>query len=183
MENNENEYSSGVMEFTPAQIMAGKIVAIVCLVLLLAFYALVYFQVIAIDFWSNFLGGLLCCLGIILLLTGLIQRNSVSIFLAFPFLVPGVVAILCENGLAQYGVLYPLYIAIPAISSFFTMLICKGIKSHLKVIVVFGLESVFYLLNVVGVISMTLSIILSIVWALVVLVYVIYKITRSVTND
>lgn len=178
----ENEYSSGVMEFTPGQILAGKIIAIASVVALLAFYVLVYFGVIAIDFWSNFVGAMLCCIGIILLLSGLVQRNSVSIFLAFPFLVPGILAILCENSIAQYWYLYPLYIAIPAISSFFTMLVCGGYKTHLKVIAVFVVEALFYVLNIVGVMAMPLSIVLSIVWALIVFAYIIYKITRSVNN-
>lgn len=177
------EYKSDVMEFTSNQIKAGKICAIVLLCLLAVFYVLVRAKVINVSFSAIIVGSLLGCVGLILLSSGLIQRNSVSIWLAFAFLVPAVVALLCSFGISQYSVLYPLYVAIPAISSFFTALVCGKWLSHAKVILVFVVSATCFVLNIINVIPFVASLLSCIGWALVVVAYVVYRITRRLNDN
>ncbi len=175
----DTEYKSDVMDFTPAQILGGKITAVVVTLLLIVWFVLVAVGVVAIGFWDIFLGSVLLAMGITLLVSGAIQKNSVSVWLAFPFLVPAVIEFLCKFSLSSYIILYPLYIAIPAIGSLVCLTFAGGKKAHVKVILFFGLEAIFYLLNVLSIIQMFVSIILCIVLVLVAVTYIFIRIFRS----
>lgn len=177
------EYKSDVMEFTSKQIRAGKICAVALVCLLAIFYVLVLARVINVSFGTIVVGSLVGCVGLILLSSGLIQRNSVSIWLSFAFLVPATISLLCSFSLAQYSDLYPLYIAIPAISSFFTAIVCGKWLSHAKVILVFAVSAICFVLNVINVVPFVASLLSCIGWVLVVTSYVIYRITRRLNDN
>jgi hypothetical protein len=176
-------YKSDVIEFTPKQILAGKIIAILITVLLCVWYALVGFGVINIPFWRIFLGSLLGAIGLILLLSGVVQVNSVSVWLAFPFLIPALIEFFCVFGISCYQYLYPLYVAIPAISSLACVTFSSGKITHLKVIVFFLLEALFYLLASLGICEIFVSVILSVALFVGAIVYVSIKIFRSSNFD
>lgn len=175
----DTEYKSDVIDFTPAQIMAGKIIAVVVTVLLIAWYVIVAIGLVPVAFWNIFAGSLLMAMGAILLFSGAVQKNSVSVWLAFPFLVPAVIEFLCKFGISYYSVLYPLYIAIPCIASLVCLTFAGGKGAHFKIVAFFGMEAVFYLLNVLSVIPMFVSIILCVVWAVAAIIYILIRIFRS----
>ena len=177
------EYKSDVMEFSSNQIKAGKICAIALFCLLVVFYVLVFTKVISVQFSDIIVGSLLGYVGLVLITSGLVQRNSVSIWLSFAFLVPAVIALLCSFSLSQYSVLYPLYVAIPAISSFFTAICCGNWASHGKVMLVFSVGAVCFMLNVIGLLPFIASLLSCIFWALIVMVYVFYRITRRLNEN
>ena len=172
-------YKSDVKEFTPKQILAGKIISIIMTVLLCGWFLLVAFNVINVDFWRIFLGSLLGAIGITLLLSGAVQGNSVSVWLAFPFLVPAIIEFLCAFSVCCYQTLYPLYIAIPAISSLVCICFASGKSAHLKVIVFFLLQALVYLLAVLSVYEIFVSVILSVALFIGVVVYISIRIFRS----
>ena len=176
-------YKSDVIEFSSKQILAGKIIAIAITVLLCVWYTLVGFGVIAVPFWKIFLGSLLGAIGLTLLLSGLVQANSVSIWLAFPFLVPAIIEFVCVFGIACHQVLYPLYIAIPAISSLACICFSSGKIAHLKIIIFFLLEALFYVFAILGVYEIFVSIILSIALFVGAVVYIAIRIFRSSNFD
>lgn len=93
----------------------------------------------------------LVSLGSILLATSLIQRNSVTLYLSVLLLVCAVVSFVANLTDATYGVLYPFYIASPAIASFFTMLMSREYKFHIRIMLVFALPAVFFALFAAGV--------------------------------
>ena len=172
-------YKSDVIEFSPKQILAGKIIAIAVAVLLAVWYVLVGVGVIQVPFWRIFTGSLLGAIGITLFLSGAVQKNSVSLWLSFPFLVPAVIEFLCTFGICGYQNLYPLYIAIPAISSLVCITFSSGKGSHLKVIIFFLLQASFYFLSTLGVFQIFVSVILSAVLLVLALVYISIRIFRS----
>ena len=176
-------YKSDVIEFSPKQILAGKIIATVVTALLIVWLSLVAFNVIDLSFWRILTGSILGAIGITLLLSGLVQKNSVSIWLAFPFLVPAVIEFLCVFSISDYQYLYPLYIAIPAISSLPCLFLFSGKIAHVKVIVFFLLQALFYVLAVVGVYQIFVAIILSVALFVGAVIYISIRIFRSSTND
>ncbi|HIV64492.1 MAG TPA: hypothetical protein H9693_07010 [Firmicutes bacterium] len=88
----------------------------------------------------------LLSVGLVLLATALIQRNTVSMYLSFLFLVPALVSFLANLTEMTYSMLYPLYIATPAIASLFTMFMSGEYKFHIRIILVFAVPAVFFAL-------------------------------------
>jgi hypothetical protein len=175
----KEEYKSDVIDFTPAQIRAGKITAVIVMALLVVWLVLVGVGVVSIGFWNILAGSILGAIGVILLVSGAIQKNSVSIWLSYAFLIPAIIEFLCKFSISNYSVLYPLYIAIPAISSLICLTFARGKSAHVKVIIFFVLEAVFYLLSVLNVFQLFVSVILSVVLALLTIVYITIRIFRS----
>ena len=172
------EYHSDVMEFTSAQVRASKISSAVLGVLLVVWYVLVATKVIPLPFWQIVVGSALVCVGLSLLICGLIERNAVALWLAFCFLVPGALSILCRNVAGfSYSQLYPLYIAIPAIASLFTMLVCGKYSSHAKVILFFAVPALLFAFTVFTPMPVWAAIVGTVVWAVgfitVIVVYVV----------
>ena len=98
------------------------------------------------------MGTLLAAAGLIFFVSALISRNSVSLWLSFCFFVPALVELLVCVTPAGYKNLYPLYIAIPAVASLFTMLYTREWLAHLWVIALFGVPAaIFALGNIDGV--------------------------------
>ena len=179
-----NEYHSDVMEFTPGQVLASKISSAALGVLLVVWYVLVATKVVPLPFWQIVLGSALICIGLSLLICGLIERNAVALWLSFCFLVPGALSVLCRNVAGcNYYELYPLYIAIPAIASFFTMLVCGKFKSHLKVIPVFAVPALLFALTVFTPMPILAAILATIAWAIGVVVFIIVYVTRSAKDE
>ncbi len=87
---------------------------------------------------------ILSSLGLILLITSLIQGNTVTLYLSVLLLVCAVVSFVANLTQATYGMLYPLYIGSPAIASAFTMLMSKDYKFHAKIIFVFAVPAIFF---------------------------------------
>ena len=178
----DTEYKSDVIDFSPTQILAGKITAIAITALLIVWYVLVALNVIPVSFWGIFAGSLIGAIGLILLISGAIQKNSVSVWLAFPFLVPAVIEFLTEFSISQYSLLYPLYVAIPAISSLVCLTFAGGKSAHVKVLIFFAVQALCYLFSVLMLIPIYVSVIISSVWALITIVYILIRIFRS-TNE
>lgn len=87
---------------------------------------------------------ILVSLGLIFLITSLIQFNSVTLYLAVLLLVCAIVSFVANLTEATYGMLYPFYIAAPAIASAFTMIMSKDYKFHARIIFLFAVPSVFF---------------------------------------
>ena len=140
-----------VLQLTQAQKIAGNIVAgvytVACgVVLLLA--GLGVFGEVSVGMLA--LPTVLLTLGLVFLTTAIIQRNSVSLWLAFAFITPAVVSYLASFTDLTYSQLYPLYIAIPAICSLFTMPMSGVNRDHLKTIAFFGIIAGMFALNSSG---------------------------------
>lgn len=82
-------------------------------------------------------GVLTAAVGLILLITALVQGNSVAMWLCFLFLMPAVVELIEKVSPASYANLYPIYIAAPAASSLFTALLSHDWRIHLPIILAF----------------------------------------------
>ncbi len=137
-----------VLEITRGQKIAANVIAgvyiVLCgLVLLLA--GLGVFGKVSVGKLA--LPTVLATIGAVFLTTALIQRNSVSLWLSFVFITPAVVSYIAGFTVATYAQLYPLYVAIPAISSLFTMPMSGVNRDHARVIIFFGLISGILALN------------------------------------
>lgn len=96
-------------------------------------------------------GTLLFAVGLMLLVTAVIQRNTVSLWLSFCFIMPALVELLAKTTPAGYSQLYPLYIAIPAVSSLFTVLLSHAWSTHMPLILLFGVAAGIFALRSSGV--------------------------------
>ena len=75
--------------------------------------------------------------GLILLVTALVQRNGVAMWLSVLFFMPAIVELIEKVSPASYANLYPIYISAPAFSSLFTALLTREWRIHLPVILAF----------------------------------------------
>lgn len=82
-------------------------------------------------------GVLTFSIGLILLVTALVQRNSVAMWLCFLFFMPALVELIEKVSPATYANLYPIYVAAPAMSSLFTALLTREWRIHLPIILAF----------------------------------------------
>ncbi|MBQ7227338.1 MAG: hypothetical protein IJX05_02940 [Clostridia bacterium] len=87
---------------------------------------------------------ILLTIGLIFMITSLIQMNTVTFYLAIVFLVCSLVSFLAHFTPLSYGMIYPLYIASPAIASLFTMIMSKEYAFHLRLIFLFAVPAVFF---------------------------------------
>lgn len=118
---------------------------------------------------------LLSAIGLSLLAAALIQRNTVSLWISFAFTVPALVSFLAGFTAAGYAQLYPLYIAVPAIASLFTMLMSGAVRDHLKVILLFGVTAALFALNSSGLVGWGVALPLIIVYAGLIIVYLAFR--------
>ena len=97
-------------------------------------------------------GTVLWALWLLFTVSALISRNSVTLWIGFCFFGPAVVEPVVKLTTLGYANLYPVYIAIPAIASLFTMLFTRAWFAHLPVILLFGVAAaIFALGNIDGV--------------------------------
>lgn len=135
------------LEITPLQRVAGNIVAGALIILCGLFLLLVGLKVIPLGFKEVAPAACLFAVGLTLLFTAIVQRNSVSLWLSFAFNVPAAVTLIASYTSLGYGNLYPFFIAVPAIASLFTAFMSRGWKEHLKVIAFFGIIALLFSLN------------------------------------
>ncbi len=174
------EYRSDVMEITPSQKKASGVVSLCLLAGLVVWLVLVACGVTKAEFGRVVVGSVLGFVALSLLFTGLIEKNSVSLWLAFSFLIPSAMALLCTGyGVLSYAQWYPSYIAIPALASLAVLPLARAKGSLLKVALAFGIETGCYLLSVFGVVKLWLSVTLGCVWAVAVVVYILIALLRS----
>ena len=148
MSNNE-EY-----ELTPAQKRAGNIIAGVYTAICGIFLLLVGFNLLPpLNIGNTAVWAILLTIGWVFLTTAVIQKNTVSMWLAFTFITPAVVTALNNFTALTYANLYPLYIAIPAISSLFTAIISQDRFFHFKIVAFFGVIAGVFALQSSGLIG------------------------------
>ena len=133
-------------ELTPAKKIAGNIIAGSMVVLCGIFLLLSGIGVFPLKISDVALPSCLIAVGLTLLITAVINRNPVSLWLSFMFLTPAAVS-LC-TAYTSYANLYPFYIASPAIASLLTLpMTPRSFKSHIKVILFFGVLAFLFMLN------------------------------------
>lgn len=146
--NNDQEF-----EITKAQRLVGNLIAggytALCGVLLL---------VVGLNDFGFTVGQIalptvLLTVGLVFFTNSIIQKNTVSLWISFVFFVPSLVTYLNNFTALTYGQLYPLYIAIPAIASLFTMTMSRAYKAHLKTIAFFGVIAALFALQSSGLLS------------------------------
>lgn len=135
------------LEIRPSQRIAGNITAGVLLVLCGVFLLLTGLNVIPLKLSDLALPTILLTIGLTLIITAFIQKNTVSLWLSVMFLVPALISYLAAYTSLTYGNLYPFYIAMPGIASLATMLMSRNFSDHLKVAAFFGLPALIFCLN------------------------------------
>lgn len=136
------------LELTRAQKLVGNIIAGVCIIACGLLLLLVGLGVIGgVSVRQLALPTVLLTVGLVFFATAIVQRNSVSLWISFAFIVPAVVSYLNNFTALSYSQLYPLYVAIPAICSLFTMPMSGVNRDHLKVILLFGVIAGLLALN------------------------------------
>ena len=149
MSNQVDEY-----ELTKGQKLAGNIISGVYTLACGVFLLLVGLSVIpSLTIENTALSAILITIGLVFFTTSLIQVNTVSLWLSFCFFTPAAVTILVNATELGYNNLYPLYIAIPAIASLFTMIMSKARKDHLKTIFFFGVFAGIFALQSSGLVG------------------------------
>jgi len=94
---------------------------------------------------------LACCL--IFLVSGIVGKNPVSIWIALAFFTPFLIEILTSLYVVTYAQIYPLYIATPAIASLITGAIWRNLKLHLFAIVFFGGMAILFSIQSIGLLN------------------------------
>ena len=126
---------------------------------------------------------LLSAVGAALILTALIQRNSVSLWISFLFLVPALVSFLAAFTPAGYAQLYPLYIAAPAIASLCTMPMSGSYAAHGKSMLFFGLIAGLFGLESSGLVGWGVVLPLVVVFVGLMVVYVAVMLARKEKSE
>lgn len=88
------------------------------------------------------LPALLYAVGFSLFATAIIQKNTLSMWLSFCFIIPALITNLAVYTKATYSNLYPIYFAIPAIASLFTIPLSDDKLTHIKCVGFFTLIAV-----------------------------------------
>lgn len=99
-------------------------------------------------------GVILSALGIVFFVNALIQGNSVSMWLAFCFIVPAVMSFLCKYGITSYGEIYPVYIALPGIACLGAMIISREFWRLTKAALVFFIAAAIFVPHAAGALGM-----------------------------
>ena len=135
-----------IIELTLFQKRASKVAALVSIFLAALFLLLTgiiaampnLISVLAITIVSMFALLFLAC--------GIIQKNSVSTWIAIVFMVAILIEALTLSRVATYAQIYPLYIAAPFIASLFVGIICRNLQPHLMPMLLFsGLSALFFI--------------------------------------
>ncbi len=136
------------IELTPRQKLVGNLVAGGFTLLCGIFLLLCGLGVIPLSLRDVALPAVLSAVGLALFSTAILNRNSVSLWLSWAFFTPAVISFVAAYTSLGYGNLYPFYIAIPAIASLMTLpMTPKSWKSHIKVIMFFGVLAFLFMLN------------------------------------
>ena len=93
----------------------------------------------------------LLSVGLIFLVSSLIQVNTVTLYISVLFLVPAFVSFLANLTDITYASLWPLYVAAPAVASLFTMLMSGEYRFHIRIICIFAVPALFFALFASGI--------------------------------
>lgn len=139
-------------ELTAAQRFASNLIAAIGVFLCGLFLLLCGVGAFDIPVPLVIAPALLAAVGLVLLANALIQSNTVSLYLSVIALVCALVSILANfvDGV-EYAMLYPFYIAAPAIASLCTMIMSRNFSTHLKVILIFGVPAVLFFMQSFGI--------------------------------
>ena len=141
------------------------------------FAVLCYFGVIPLAFSNVITGTILAAIGLIFFCNALIQGNSVSMWLAFCFIIPAAVSFLCRSGYASYRNIYPVYVALPGLACLGTMIISREFAGLLKAAALFIIAGSIFLPEVFGILSIgwTLAILFVYIAFLIIALIVYFK--------
>lgn len=170
-------------ELTKTQRLAGNLTAGFFIIACGIFLLLVGVKVIPLNVYELIVPSLLATVGLVLGITGLIQINTVSLWCSFAFLVPSIVSLLVVFTPLKYSQLYPMYIAIPAIASLFTMLMSREFSDHLKVILLFGVLALIFFLASFKILHWAVILPLLVVFIGLIIVYVAVKSAKNEENE
>lgn len=171
------------LDLTRRQRLAGNLTAGGCVIAAGLVLLLCGTGVIRADIRLLIVPVLLTAVGTSLLVTSLIQKNTVSLWISFAFTVPALVSYLAAFTPHGYAELYPLYIAIPAIASLFTMFMSGEYGTHLKVAAFFGITAGLFALRSSGLVGWSVALPLIVVYAGLVIVYVAVTASKSETEE
>ncbi|MDE7395081.1 MAG: hypothetical protein K2M95_03035 [Clostridiales bacterium] len=152
-------------ELSPRKMMACNITAALIVIAAGVFLLLCGVHVVPVRASRAVVGTLLCAIGLSLLCSALIQRNSVSLWLSVCFLVPALIELLVKATHLGYVELYPLYIAIPALASLCTMLLTHEWKTHGVIAALFGVPAILFALKSSGLVGWGVTVPLLVVYA------------------
>ena len=173
-------------ELTKGQKLAGNLIAGAYTVLCGIFLLLVGLNLFdGLSIGNTTLPTILLTVGLVFLTTAIIQRNTVSLWLSFAFIVPAVVSYLNNFTPLTYARLYPLYIAIPAIASLFTMIMImsKAYSDHIKIVIFFGVIAAVFSLQSSSVAGWGVVIPVLVVFVGLAIVYTAIKMNASEDED
>ncbi len=178
-----NNSTDEIQELSRGRKLACNITA-AGIVLLAGFFLLLCgLNVIPVKVGSAVCGTLLFAVGLIFLSSALISLNSVSLWISFCFNVPALIELLTEVTSAGYARLYPLYIAIPAIASLFTMLFTHEWFLHLRVIALFGVAAALFALQSGGVAGWSVVLPALVIYLGLIMLYIAVKARRKNNDD
>lgn len=140
-----------------------------------AFAVLCYFGIVPLSFSNVITGIILAALGLIFFCNALIQGNSVSMWLAFCFIISAAVSFLCRGGYASYRTVYPVYIALPGLACLGAMIISREFFRLFKAAALFIIAGAIFLPEAFGILGIgwTLAILFAYI-ALLVIVLIVY---------
>lgn len=94
---------------------------------------------------------ILLAIGLIFLVSSLIQVNTVTLYISVLFLVSSLVSFLANLTDITYATLWPLYVAAPAVASLFTMFMSGEYRFHIRMICVFAVPALLFALFACGI--------------------------------
>ena len=104
-----------------------------------------------VDMSKLVVPAVLSALGLILIVSALIQFNTVTMYLSMLFLVSAAVSFVAHYTPATYSQLWPTYILAPPVASLATMFMSGDFKFHIRLIVLFGVPAILLSLMSFGV--------------------------------
>lgn len=146
-----------VIELTEKQKLACNLIISGALILCALILLLVGVRVIKVKIGLIVTPVILGGIGISLFVTALIQRNTVSMWLSGVLLSCMTATIVAVSTKQPYAVVYPIFIASPAIASLMTIFISESKNFHGSIIVFFGILSILFSLNSSGTLSWYVS--------------------------
>ena len=142
------------IEPTKGQRMAGNITAGAFVVLCGVFLLLVGLGVFdGLSLGNVTFVAIFYTLALAFITGAFIQKNTASLWIGTAFAVPATVTLLNNFTSLTYAQLYPLYIAIPAISCAVTLILSRAFIDHLKVILFFGVIALMFALQSSGLVG------------------------------
>jgi len=145
----------------------ANVLSALCIVLFGVFLLLYYYTEIFLfggeRFRNMWLISMLFAFGLSALISGTLRKNLVTFWIAWPFIVCGMISLAVSLGWGSYGQLYPCYVLIPAVASAFTWLFSRAKASHLRIIIFFGAAAVACFLHSTGALDWWLALIIGVI--------------------